>query len=149
MTFDTNACTMMGLTPAGFAAFATTLAPAPAAIGANCGVGPAELADSILGITAAAPDAVVVAKGNCGIPQFVDGAIVYDGTPEAMAAYAPLVRDAGAPIVGGRFGSTAVTVKAIADSLAGSPPVPRPAWARGPGAGQKERRDRTEGVNHI
>src|SRR3546814_20274414 len=83
MTFDTNACTMMGLTPAGFAAFATTLAPAPAAIGANCGVGPAELADSILGITAAAPDAVVVAKGNCGIPQFVDGALVYDGTPEA------------------------------------------------------------------
>src|SRR3546814_4703986 len=55
MTFDTNACTMMGLTPAGFAAFATTLAPAPAAFGANCGVGPAELADSILGITAAAP----------------------------------------------------------------------------------------------
>lgn len=130
MTFDTNARTMMGLTPAGFAAFAATLDPAPAAIGANCGVGPAELADSILAITAAAPGAVVVAKGNCGIPQYVDGLIVYDGTPEAMAAYARLVRDAGARIVGGCCGSTAVHVRAIAEALAGYVPGPRPDLAR-------------------
>lgn len=130
MTFDTNARTMMGLTPAGFAQFAATLDPAPAAIGANCGVGPAELADSILALTAAAPAAVVVAKGNCGIPQYVDGLIVYDGTPEAMAAYARLVRDAGARIVGGCCGSTAVHVRAIADALSGYVPGPRPDLAR-------------------
>lgn len=130
MTFDTNGRTMMGLTPGDFAAFARGLEPVPAAIGANCGVGPAELTDSILGIAGAAPGAVVVAKGNCGIPQYVDGRIVYDGTPEAMAAYARLVRDAGARIVGGCCGSTAVHVKAIADALAGYTPGPRPDLAR-------------------
>ena len=41
MTFDTNRRTMMGLTPDGFASFAQSLTPRPAAIGANCGVGPA------------------------------------------------------------------------------------------------------------
>ena len=44
MTFDTNARTMMGVTTAAFAGFALALDPAPVAIGANCGVGPAELA---------------------------------------------------------------------------------------------------------
>lgn len=130
MTFDTNGRTMMGLTPADFAAFGRRLDPAPLAIGANCGVGPAELADTILAITAADPAAVVIAKGNCGIPQYVDGAIVYDGTPEAMAAYARLVCDAGARIVGGCCGSTAVHVKAIADALAGHVPGARPDLAR-------------------
>ena len=130
MTFDTNGRTMMGLTPGDFAGFARGLDPVPAAIGANCGVGPAELADSILAITAADPAAVVVAKGNCGIPQYVEGQIVYDGTPEAMAAYARLVRDAGARIVGGCCGSTAVHVKAIADALAGYVPGARPDLTR-------------------
>ncbi|MEQ9331090.1 betaine--homocysteine S-methyltransferase [Thalassobaculum sp.] len=130
MTFDTNGRTMMGLTPGGFADFARSLDPVPAAIGANCGVGPAELADSILAITAADPAAMVVAKGNCGIPQYVEGQIVYNGTPEAMAAYARLVRDAGARIVGGCCGSTAVHVKAIADALAGYVPGARPDLAR-------------------
>jgi len=130
MTFDTNARTMMGVTPGDFAAFARGLDPAAAAIGANCGVGPAELIDTILGITAADPAAVVVAKGNCGIPQYVDGAIVYDGTPEAMAAYARLARDAGARIIGGCCGSTAVHVRAIAEALSGYTPGPRPDAAR-------------------
>ncbi len=130
MTFDTNGRTMMGLTPADFAGFARVLVPVPAAIGDNCGVGPAELADTILAITAADPAAVVVAKGNCGIPQYVEGRIVYDGTPEAMAAYARLVRDAGARIVGGCCGSTAVHVKAIADALRGYVPGDRPDQAR-------------------
>lgn len=130
MTFDTNGRTMMGLTPADFAGFGRRLDPAPVAIGANCGVGPAELADTILAITAADPAAVVVAKGNCGIPQYVDGVIVYDGTPEAMSAYARIVRDAGARIIGGCCGSTAVHVKAIAGALADHAPGPRPDLAR-------------------
>lgn len=126
MTFDTNARTMMGFTPADFATLAPTLAVKPVAIGANCGVGPAELAETILGITAADPGAVVVAKGNCGIPQYVDGAIVYDGTPEAMAIYARMVRDAGARIIGGCCGSKPDHVRAIANALDGYVPGERP-----------------------
>ncbi|MDF1793811.1 MAG: betaine--homocysteine S-methyltransferase [Thalassobaculaceae bacterium] len=130
MTFDTNARTMMGLTPADFAALAPKLAARPSAIGANCGVGPAELAQTILALTEADPEAVVVAKGNCGIPQYVDGAIVYDGTPEAMAAYARIVRDAGARIVGGCCGSKPDHVRAIAEALKGYAPGGRPSIER-------------------
>lgn len=130
MTFDTNARTMMGLTPADFAALAPTLAVKPTAIGANCGVGPAELAETVLGLTAADPDAVVVAKGNCGIPQYVDGEIVYNGTPEAMATYARIVRDAGARIVGGCCGSKPDHVRAIAEALKDYVPGERPTIER-------------------
>ena len=49
-----------------------------------------------MGITAARPDAIVVAKGNCGIPQYHDGHIHYTGTPELMADYARIALDAGA-----------------------------------------------------
>ncbi|MCR9073334.1 MAG: betaine--homocysteine S-methyltransferase [Alphaproteobacteria bacterium] len=130
MTFDTNARTMMGLTPADFAALAPTLAAVPSAIGANCGVGPAELAQTVLDLTDADPQAVVVAKGNCGIPQYVDGEIVYNGSPEAMAAYARIVRDAGARIVGGCCGSKPDHVRAIAEALVGYVPGDRPTLER-------------------
>ena len=130
MTFDTNARTMMGLTPADLAALAAGLPTPPSAIGANCGVGPAELAQTILGLTEADPTAVVVAKGNCGIPQYVDGAIVYDGTPEAMGIYARIVRDAGARIVGGCCGSKPDHVRAIAEALRDYTPGERPTLDR-------------------
>lgn len=130
MTFDTNARTMMGLTPADFAVLARTLDTPPSAIGANCGVGPAELAQTVLGLTEADPSAVVVAKGNCGIPQYVDGAIVYDGTPEAMAVYARIVRDAGARITGGCCGSKPEHVRAIAEALKDHVPGARPTLER-------------------
>ena len=56
---------------------------------------------SVQGILAHANDIPVVAKGNCGIPAYVDGAIHYHGTPELMAEYALFARDAGAKIIGG------------------------------------------------
>jgi methionine synthase I (cobalamin-dependent) len=37
---------------------------------------------------------------NCGIPQFIDGEIRFNGTPELMAQYACLSLDAGARIIG-------------------------------------------------
>jgi len=117
MSFDTNGCTMMGITPQGFAEMTTALPVKPAAIGANCGTGAAELVATVLGITAAKPDAVVVAKGNCGIPQFVDGHIHYSGTPEIMADYARLVRDAGARIIGGCCGTEPDHLRAMRAAL--------------------------------
>ena len=52
------------------------------------------------------PDAILVAKGNCGIPEYRDGHICYSGTPEIMADYARLARDCGARIIGGCCGTT-------------------------------------------
>jgi 5-methyltetrahydrofolate--homocysteine methyltransferase len=119
MSFDTNGRTMMGITPKAFGALTATLATQPVAIGANCGVGASELVATVLGITAARPDAAVVAKGNCGIPQYLDGHIHYTGTPELMADYARIALDAGAKIIGGCCGTSPEHLAAMRKSLEG------------------------------
>ncbi|MEE8535070.1 MAG: betaine--homocysteine S-methyltransferase, partial [Kiloniellales bacterium] len=91
MSFDTAGRTMMGITPAQFAEAIHGLTPRPMAFGGNCGIGPAELVAVLTGLRrAAAPGDVLVAKSNCGVPEFVAGKIVYQGTPELMADYARL-----------------------------------------------------------
>jgi 5-methyltetrahydrofolate--homocysteine methyltransferase len=118
MSFDTNGKTMMGISPADFVAFIHTLEPKPAAFGANCGVGAADLVATIVKLSeAAAPDDVIVAKGNCGIPYYEEGHIRYNGTPELMAEYARVVRDAGARIVGGCCGTSPEHLRALRDAL--------------------------------
>ena len=78
----------------------------PLAFGANCGVGASDLLRTVLGFPAAHRALPVIAKGNAGIPKFVEGHIHYDGTPELMADYAVLARDCGARIIGGCCGTT-------------------------------------------
>lgn len=117
MSFDTNGRTMMGITPKAFGAITAALPTQPVAIGANCGVGASELVATVLGISEARPDAAVVAKGNCGIPQYVDGHIHYTGTPELMADYARIALDAGAKIIGGCCGTSPEHLAAMRKSL--------------------------------
>jgi 5-methyltetrahydrofolate--homocysteine methyltransferase len=124
-SFDTNGRTMMGITPGELAEFhrRTQLR----ACGSNCGTGAAELVASIVNLAAASdPDAVLVAKGNCGIPRFVDGAIRFDGTPELMATYACLAYDAGARIIGGCCGTTAEHLRSMKSALDAHKRGPRP-----------------------
>jgi 5-methyltetrahydrofolate--homocysteine methyltransferase len=123
MTFDTGGRTMMGTRPSDAMRNSKSLAARPVAVGANCGVGPAQLLDSVLGLAQGAePGDVIVAKSNCGLPVMGDDMKVrYDGTPEVMAAYARLARDAGARIIGGCCGTTAAHVRAMAESLAAAP----------------------------
>ncbi len=117
MSFDTNGRTMMGITPKAFGALAASLATQPVAIGANCGTGASELVATVLGITEARPDAAVVAKGNCGVPQYRDGHIHYSGTPELMADYARIALDSGAKIIGGCCGTSPHHLAAMRKSL--------------------------------
>ena len=127
LTFDTAGRTMMGMSPEDAAVFCHGLDPAPLAYGANCGNGPAELINAVLGVTrAAVPGAVLVAKSNCGIPEFVDGQVRYNGTPEIMADYARIAVDAGARIIGACCGSTPVHLRAIVDALSDYTPKPVP-----------------------
>jgi len=118
LSFDTNGRTMMGIAPADFVALCRELGPAPAAYGTNCGLGPAEVVAGILGLRGAAhADDLLVAKANCGIPEFIDGAIRYGGTAELMADYACLAVDAGARIVGGCCGTTPEILHAMRIAL--------------------------------
>ena len=123
MTFDTGGRTMMGLKPEDALPLAESRGWHPAAFGANCGVGPAQLIDTVLGLALNnTGQRILVAKGNCGLPSFdADMKIVYDGTPEIMAAYAVMARDAGARIIGGCCGTAPEHVKAMRDALDSTP----------------------------
>jgi methionine synthase I (cobalamin-dependent) len=129
MSFDTNGRTMMGITPTAFGALASSLSTQPVAIGANCGVGASELIATVMGITAARPDAHVVAKGNCGVPQYRDGHIHYTGTPELMADYARIALDAGARIIGGCCGTSPEHLASMRQALEAHTKGPRPTVA--------------------
>lgn len=127
MTFDTNGRTMMGLTPEDAVRQTMALSTPPLAFGANCGIGPPELLASILSLMDAAPvDGILVAKGNCGVPQYEDGAIVYKSTPEIMATYATMARNAGARIIGGCCGTTSTHLVAMRQALDTVPRGERP-----------------------
>ncbi len=106
MSFDTAGRTMMGLTSEGMAKLVDTLDHPPLAFGANCGVGASDLLRTVLGMSGAGAARPLIAKGNAGIPKYVDGHIHYDGTPDLMADYAVLARDSGATIIGGCCGTT-------------------------------------------
>ncbi len=126
-SFDTNGHTMMGLSPGDLAGLCTGLAPPPIAYGANCGVGAAETVTCMLALRdAAAPDAALVIKANCGIPEYINSAIHYSGTPELMADYARLARDLGARIIGGCCGTTPEHLAAMKAALEAHEPGEKP-----------------------
>jgi 5-methyltetrahydrofolate--homocysteine methyltransferase len=130
LSFDTNGHTMMGVTPAEVARLCHGLAPRPLAFGANCGTGPAELVAALVNMAPAEqPGDIIVAKGNCGVPHFDAGRIVYDGTPELMADYARMARDAGARIIGGCCGTSPEHLAAIRAALEGYQPGQLPTVA--------------------
>ncbi len=118
MSFDTNGRTMMGLTPEAALGAAHVLPVRPIGFGANCGIGPAQLLHTVLSFRSVRDENdIIVAKGNCGVPEYVEGAIRYSGSPEIMATYAKLARDAGAHIIGGCCGTTAEHIRAMRDAL--------------------------------
>ncbi len=105
LSFDTNGRTMMGIDPAEYGRWWEERGRPTVALGANCGVGPPDVVEAARAIAAAAPDAVVVAKGNCGIPLYKEEALTYPSTPDDMGAYAELAVRSGARIVGACCGS--------------------------------------------
>jgi 5-methyltetrahydrofolate--homocysteine methyltransferase len=127
MSFDTAGRTMMGLTSADMVKMVGKLPNPPLAFGANCGVGASDLLRTVLGFQAAGPDVPMIAKGNAGIPKYVDGHIHYDGTPDLMADYACLARDSGATIIGGCCGTTPDHLRAMRNALETRPKGALPA----------------------
>ena len=116
MSFDTRGHTMMGVTPE--RAAEALLQAGASAVGGNCGNGPEELIPVIERMRAAFPDAVLVAKGNVGMPQLVGMAVEYETTPEIMAGFARRFRDAGANVIGACCGSTPPHLRAMAQAVA-------------------------------
>ena len=115
MTFDTHGRTMMGVSPEeavrGWADLDL------AAIGGNCGNGPDEILTVIDKMRSVAPEKVLVAKSNAGIPQWLNGKTTYDAGPEEMARYAVQAAEAGARIIGACCGSTPAHLAKMGSAL--------------------------------
>lgn len=125
-SFDTAGRTMMGLLPRDIHGVAEGLAEAPLGVGANCGVGASDILASLLDMTAAKPEATVIVKGNCGIPEFRGTEIHYSGTPELMSDYVRLAVDGGARIIGGCCGTSFEHLAAMRKALDGHVKSVRP-----------------------
>lgn len=121
MSVDTNGRTMMGITPAQIMDLSTHVSSKIHACGTNCGVGASEVVATVMTMKNAtnglADKPLIVAKANCGIPEWLEGEIVYNGTPELMARYVQLALDAGATIVGGCCGTSYEHVAAMRKAM--------------------------------
>ncbi len=116
LSFDTHGSTMMGVSPESFVRFCE--ANNLTSYGANCGVGPSEMVDTILQIKKHQNNEIpIIAKGNCGIPSYQEGKIVYSGNPEKMSAYALMAFKAGAKIIGGCCGTTPLHIREMRNAL--------------------------------
>ena len=115
MTFDTQGYTMMGVSPE--KAVTRLVEFGVAALGGNCGNGPDEVIEVIEKMNRTAPDLILVAKANAGIPQLEKGNVVYRATPADMGDYALKAFNAGAKIIGGCCGSTPAHINAISSAL--------------------------------
>jgi 5-methyltetrahydrofolate--homocysteine methyltransferase len=126
MSFDTAGRTMMGFTSADLAALVETLDARPGLRGQlrRRRVGPSA---HRAGLPRGGSERPVIAKGNAGIPKYVDGHIHYDGTPDLMARYAVLARDAGARIIGGCCGTQPDHLRKMRAALEETPSGDAPA----------------------
>lgn len=117
-SFDSHGRTMMGLKPT---QAVQALAAQVQGIGANCGKDPSEYVGFLQAMRQTAldtaPDLILWAKPNAGLPRMVDGEAVYDASPEQMAAIAVQLREAGAQVIGGCCGTTPVHIQAMAAAL--------------------------------
>ena len=119
MSFDTGKPealrTMMGVTPAQLVEAAQEMGVF--GLGANCGRGLEGYQEVVRALAGARPEAVLVAKLNAGIPRMEGSQVVYDGTPERMAAYALWCAENGVGIIGACCGSTPLHIEAMARAL--------------------------------
>jgi 5-methyltetrahydrofolate--homocysteine methyltransferase len=74
-------------------------------VGSNCGTGIEDMLEVARAMVRETALPVAI-QPNAGLPVTRDGALVYEQTPEAMAARVPELLDAGIAIVGGCCGTT-------------------------------------------
>jgi 5-methyltetrahydrofolate--homocysteine methyltransferase len=115
MSFETRGRTMMGVTPG--QVLESFKDKHLVALGANCGKGPEQVEIAIQAMKEERPDIFLVAKPNAGVPQLVNGQVVYDGTPDMMADFALKIKVSGAKFIGACCGSTPAHIAAMAKAL--------------------------------
>lgn len=113
MTFERTArgyFTMMGTSVAD--AVSGLVAAGADVTGSNCGNGIANMVEVAREMARSAKRPLIF-QANAGLPETVEGRLVYHETPEAMAAQVPALLDLGVGIVGGCCGTTPEHVRAL------------------------------------
>ena len=103
MSFDKGGRTFFGVDAAAFATVMDSLGVD--ALGANCSVGPNEMAD-IAKTFLASTDLPVIIKPNAGMPKSVNGKTVYDIDENEFASAMEKIANSGVSILGGCCGTT-------------------------------------------
>ena len=112
---------MTGASPAAMVALAEGLGVD--AIGANCSLGPRQLAGVMKELLANASIPVLL-KPNAGLPRVEDGKTVFDVSPADFAdAVTALVKD-GVRVVGGCCGTTPDYIRALSEGVKALTPAP-------------------------
>jgi methionine synthase I (cobalamin-dependent) len=106
--------TMTGVTPEQAAQELT--AQGADVIGANCGLGIAGYVP-ICRRLRASTDRPIWIKPNAGLPEMVEGRVVYKTTPQEFAAFVPALLEAGASFVGGCCGTGPEFVRAMKEAV--------------------------------
>jgi methionine synthase I (cobalamin-dependent) len=106
--------TMTGVTPEQAAQELT--AQGADVIGANCGLGIAGHVP-ICRRLRASTDRPIWIKPNAGLPEMVEGRVVYKTTPQEFAAFVPALLEAGASFVGGCCGTGPEFVRAMKEAV--------------------------------
>jgi methionine synthase I (cobalamin-dependent) len=115
LSFDSHGRTNMGVRPE--QAAETLLEMGVDAFGANCGATLEMTEGAVAKMHETAPQALLIAKPNAGLPHMVGDDVVYDATPEDMAEYARRFVALGARVVGACCGSTPAHIAAIAEAV--------------------------------
>ena len=117
MTFDA--------TPRGFYTIMGVDVPTAAAglleaganlVGSNCGNGIENMV-AIARAFRACTDAPMLIQSNAGLPEMVNGEVVYGEAPEFMASHAAELLKIGVQVVGGCCGTTPAHIRALRDAL--------------------------------
>jgi len=118
MTFTEEGETQGGETPE--AVVERLTAAGADVIGANCSVGPKPMLEVITRMTR--PDALLAAMPNAGLPQSVEGRLLYMASAEYFGKYARRFVKAGVRLLGGCCGTTAEHVRQMKREVAGFAP---------------------------
>jgi len=115
--FQPSGATVMGAKPG---QIVERIAAAGAEIiGANCGVGPAQLFP-IMEQFKKVYAGLTIAQPNAGMPQLIEGKTVFPAIPAEMADYALRFRDLGVNIIGGCCGTKPEHIRAMTKALRGN-----------------------------
>ena len=114
MTFDKNLKTIYGVDPK--QAVEVLESEGADGVGANCGTGP-DILYEVMKKMREVSNTYLMVEPNAGIPEILEGKVIYPTNPKEMATYAEKFARLGVNIIGGCCGTTPLHIKMISDKI--------------------------------